>query len=274
MDGAVAPLGDFLRARRAQITPEDVGLPRQSRRRVEGLRRDELARIAGISPEYYLRLEQGRDRQPSEQVLHALSRALRLDGDEWTHLARLALLENEVGRSAATGLSSHAQQNMGRLLQQWTGTPALVTDSNLTIVMSNSLAQALGAGGLNPGVNLPMLVFSDLAQSLSNDWQEVARWCVKALRFRGDPFDKGFQKVVGILSVRSAEFRQMWARHDVGFVNIGRTTHRIEGFGSIELNYQNLAVTGSPGYVLTTFHAETGSRARDVLSHLAATQQA
>lgn len=261
-------LGDHLRARRALLQPEDVGIVSLTRRRVPGLRRDEVARLAGISPEYYLRLEQGRDRQPSDQVLAALGRALRLDGPATEYLFRLVRLRSERQPARSQETEQAVALGVRALVDQLSATPAYVMDANQDVVLVNDLATAMSGGGLVPGLNLPFAVFSDAARAAFDDWQETAERTVATLRYNSDPDDPRLREVVGVLSIRDAEFRRLWARHEARPHHVGPVRQYVDGHGFVTLTCQTLLVPGARGQVLVAFHADEGSPGAVALADL------
>lgn len=267
---SVDGLGPYLRARRETIRPEDVGLPPGSRRKVAGLRREELALLAGISADYYLRLEQGRDRHPSAQVLDALARALRLDADSAAYLHELAAPKPARRARRPQRLAAGTRLLLGQLPM-----PAFVQDEYYEVLGVNPLGRALSPRH-RPGVNLLRALFLDPAErELRADWDRAAREAVSGLRAvsAGDSTDPRLTALVGELSVRSERFRRLWARHDVRrrTGGLSRLTH--PQVGPMELRHEKLAVLGSPGQVLVVYHAEPGSpsaQALDLLSGFAA----
>ncbi|GGF16129.1 helix-turn-helix domain-containing protein [Subtercola lobariae] len=268
-------LGDYLRARRALVQPEAVGLPRESNRRVKGLRRDEVAAIAAISCDYYLRLEQGRDRQPSDQVLRGIGRALLLDEHALTYAARLAHPDARV--SVTTAVHSvgtdptHDAQLLGLLdlLDQWAATPAYITDRNQDIVMANEVAGALSGGTLKAGANCVLTVFSPGVRQTALDWPSLALSAVAALRYHGRSRDLRFAEVVATLWAAEPEFRHLWARHDAYPLTFGPTVHHIDGAGLVSLRYQSFAVP-STDHTLTIIFGEPGTEGSFALAQLAA----
>ena len=262
------PLGEYLRARRALVQPTDVGIVSMTPRRVAGLRRDEVARRAGISQEYYLRLEQGRDRQPSDQVLLALGRALRLDGAAVDHMRRLVRIQTGELMPDAPASPGSATTALAGLLDQWTGTPAYVMDGNQDVLVVNPLARAMTGGALRPGVNLPFAVFSAAARAAMEDWPEAAERTAATLRYGSDPRDRRLQEIVGTLSIRDEEFRRLWARHDARPYLNGSIEQEVHGHGRVTLRCQTLEVPGARRHVLTAFHAPAGSQAAEVLAAL------
>jgi transcriptional regulator with XRE-family HTH domain len=270
-------IGQFLRARRERVRPEDVGLPDFGRRRVPGLRREELATLAGVSADYYVRLEQGRERHPSEQVIDALARALQLDDDATAHLHELA--RPAPRRRRAAKRTERVRPELLRLMEAWPNTPAMVTGRHLDVLAANSLATALH-GGFAPGTNLVRTLFLDpAARERYPDWDEVARDTVAALRASVGPDldDPHLTDLVGELSLKSERFRSLWARHDVR-----EKTHGIKRFvnpqvGELTIHYETFAVAGSAGQVLSVYHAEPGSpteQALALLSSIAADSRA
>ncbi|MCM2423847.1 helix-turn-helix transcriptional regulator [Streptomyces sp. RKAG293] len=261
-------LGQYLRARREVLRPEDAGLLDSTRRRVRGLRREEVARRAGVSTDYYIRLEQGRERHPSAQVVDALARALRLDDDERAHLHRLAL-PRPTGRHGG-GRSRTVGPQLTRMMTAWPQTPAVVLDHCLSVVAANCLGQALFAGHTYSG-DLVRLVFLDPdARTFYPDWEQVAVSTVAGLRAAvGTEYDDPqLLEVVGELSVRSEAFRTLWARHD-----FRRKTHESKRFhhpvvGELTLHYETFSVNSAPGQQLVVYHTDPGSPSEEALALL------
>ncbi|NQX28653.1 helix-turn-helix domain-containing protein [Microbacteriaceae bacterium VKM Ac-2854] len=266
MQPARSPLAEFLRARRELLQPEEVGLPRDENRRVPGLRREEVARRAGISPEYYLRLEQGRDHQPSAQVLGALSRALDLDEDARAYLHRLAHPAPNTRRPRIDAVEPAVLQ----LLQRMSDVPAYISDRNHDVLAVNPLAAALAPGYLLPGTNL-LLAVVELGPDAHavEDWAETTRRLVAALRHGSEPGDPRLQEIVETLSIRSPEFRRLWAAHDARPQTSGFALHLIPPHGWVRLRWQSLQVPGGSGHALTSMLAEPGSEGERALRELA-----
>jgi transcriptional regulator with XRE-family HTH domain len=258
-------LGGFLRARRNVRQPEDAGLFREPGRRVPGLKRDEVARLAGISPEYYLRLEKGRSTRPSDQVLNALANALDLDADSRRYLFRLA--SGDL-RSVPVPDAESADR-VTRVLAQWTHTPAYVSDTNRDIIAANALATAFGHGGLAAGSNVAIDLFNDRMKSTLVEWETMTRSTLAGLRRDADPFSPRLQQIIDELSA-DPDFVRMWARYDVSGPEDAHIHMLIEDVGSIEIDVQNFAVRSMPGYLLTVLSAPPGSRTAAVFGHLAA----
>ena len=261
-------IGQFLRARRERVRPEDVGLPDFGRRRVPGLRREELATLAGVSADYYVRLEQGRERHPSEQVIDALARALRLDDDATAHLHDLA--RPEPRRRRARKRAERVRPELLRLMEAWAHTPALITGRHVDVLAANSLATAMH-GGFAPGNNLVRTLFLDpAARERYPDWDDVARDTVAALRASVGPDldDPHLTDLVGELSLKSERFRSLWARHDVREKTHGTKRFVHPQVGELTLHYETFAVAGTSGQVLSVYHADPGSPTEQALALL------
>ncbi|TDD21408.1 helix-turn-helix domain-containing protein [Nonomuraea diastatica] len=260
-------LGQFLRARREVLRPEDLGLPPGARRRVAGLRREEVAQLAGVSTDYYVRLEQGRERHPSAQVVDALARALALEEDAAAHLHQLA--GPSVRRRPALR-REQVSPHLLRMMQAWPHTPAVVLGRCLTVLAGNTLGKALFAGHAHSG-DLVRLVFLDAdAREFYPDWDRVAVNTVAGLRAAAgaDPDDPQLIEVVGELSLKSETFRTLWARHD-----IRQKTHETKRFrhplvGELTLRYESLTVNGAPGQQLVVYQADPGNPSEEALALL------
>lgn len=259
------PLGLFLRARRALVRPEEAGLPAGNRRRVAGLRREEVAVLAGVSTDYYVRLEQGRERSPSAQVVDALARALGLDGDAADHLHRLARPVTGRSRPRPEAVSPA----LLRMMAAWDRTPAVVLGRCLTVLAHNVLGGALFAGHAHSGDLLRLVFLDPDAREFYPDWESVAANSVAALRAcAGTAHDARMIATVGELSLRSGEFRELWARHD-----IRRKTHESKRFrhplvGELTLDYESLTVNSAPGQQLVVYQAAPGSPSEQALALL------
>lgn len=260
-------LGDYLRARRDALNPETVGIATYTRRRVAGLRRDEVASLAGISQEYYLRLEQGRDRTPSDQVLEALSRALRLEQAGRDHLFRVAAAQPEdlLAREQAVPM-----QNLTAIVKTWPSTPAYIIDSRHTVVVSNPMARAVVPSALEVGTNIPEFVYTNAAVRALPTWEALAERTVGRLRFYGHPYDERLLALGSRLAAADEHFRVRWNRHDVDAYYDGDVKPYVQGYGQIPLHHQTLVVPGTPGYLLCAYHAEPGSDSERALAALAA----
>ena len=260
-------LGDFLRARRERLHPGDVGLPGSARRRVPGLRREEAALLAGISPEYYLRLEQGRVTHPSHQVVDALATALRLEPDARTHLHRLARQPEPLHRAPAAPETVH--EGVVLLLDAM-ALPAFVVGRFLDVLASNSLARAL-TPTFAPGVNTLRSAFLDPAGlDLYVDRADVAEDSVAGLRALAgaDMQQPSIVELVGDLEAGSDTFRALWARQDVR-AKVGgarRMVHPV--VGELELMFEKLAVTGAEDQLLVVYHARPNTPSQAALTRL------
>ncbi|ORA63539.1 helix-turn-helix domain-containing protein [Mycobacteroides franklinii] len=268
-------LGDFLKARRALVSPRQVGLPEDEPRRVLGLRREEVAALAGVSADYYSRLEQGRERHPSEQVLRAISRALQLDTHATEHLAGLS---RPSGAAADVGGQRDASEGTMRIVNNVVHAPALVISPALDILAMNAHAQAL-YGDFSRADNLAYMVFLDpVANEFYAEWDDIARDTARNLRamsvsFRDDP---RVAEVVGELTIQSDVFTFVWMQHDVRPRTSGTKRFRHSQVGEISLQYDSFAVGGAPGQQLLIYSADPGSADADgleLLARLAADQQ-
>ncbi|OKH98988.1 transcriptional regulator [Streptomyces sp. CB02923] len=258
-------LGDYLRARRAAVTPADVGLPDDAPRRVPGLRRDEVALLAGVSTDYYIRLEQGRERHPSEQMLRAIAAALRLDGAATTHLFRLG--RSVFGTAAAV---TTVAPELLRLMDGMREVPAFVVGAAQDVLAANAMATELYSGFARYDNLLRMIFLDPFACEFYADWDRAARIAVGNLRASSSQFprDERIERVVGELSVRSPAFTGLWARYEVR-----PRTHEDKHFrhpqvGEIRLHFEALAVTSAPGQHLSVYSAEPGSASADALALL------
>lgn len=268
MVGSVNLIGEYLRARRELVRPEEVGLHDNGHRRVPGLRRDELAMLAGISTEYYTRLEQGRDRHPSGQVLDAIARALGLDEDATAHLH--ALGAPEAPRRQRT---ERVRPGVRALLDAWHDTPAYVQGPFQDVLAANRLAVTLSPI-FTPGTNMLRSVLLDPAvQEFLPGWQHRIGTLVAALRAMAGPdvADQRLTDLVGELSVRSDLFRRLWSRHDAR-QHPGGGVHRMRHpvVGDLELHYEKFAVSGAGGQLLVVYRAEPASPSAGALTMLRA----
>jgi transcriptional regulator with XRE-family HTH domain len=252
----VNALGDYLRARREQLQPKDVGLVAGSRRRVAGLRREELALLAGISADYYLRLEQGRDKNPSAQVLDALARALRLDIKATEYLHQLAGLS--AARHDHPGAET-AYEGAQELIDQFP-MPAIVASRCLDVLAANAVAQALSPGFV-PGTNfLRWRLLEPEARELYVDWDEATDVAVSGLREAAGsaPDDPRLQSLIDELSTASARFRELWARADVGY-RVGVLHMRHPKVGDLYLHRFRLNIPHAGGQHMLIYRADPGS---------------
>ncbi|MEU7921369.1 helix-turn-helix domain-containing protein [Micromonospora zamorensis] len=254
-------LGDFLRARRGRVRPDEAGLTSFGRRRVPGLRRDELAHLAGVSQHYLTRLEQGKDRNPSPQVLNALANALRLNPDERAHLTALA--DAPPHGVEHTAVSDAVQQ----LIDSWSQTPAYVRDRRFDVLAANKLAMALSPL-YTPGQNLVRGMFLDpAARALFPDWAQIAAQSVAALRAEADPRDPATAELISSL-LTDSHFRDSWSLHDVRPTRdeVKRFNHPV--VGPLTLRRETLAIAGAEGQVIIAYQAAPDAPAAQALARL------
>lgn len=260
-------LGDYLRARRELVRPDSVGLPVHGTRRVAGLRREEVAMLAGISSDYYLRLEQGRDRNPSVQVLEALARVLRLDQAATDYLLGLA---GPRPRRARRPKLETAPVGARRLLDV-IGLPAFIEGRCFDILAANELATALNPN-VQPGHNRIRDIFLDPAErALFPDWDQITAAVVAHLResIGTDTDDPRFVQLVGELSLSSERFSHLWTRHDVKAREGVPLLFHHPQVGDLTLHCEKLAVGGSEGQLLAILHPEAGTEDAEKLGLLA-----
>ncbi|WP_210583166.1 helix-turn-helix transcriptional regulator [Streptomyces sp. GESEQ-35] len=256
-DKSGSQLGDFLRARRAAVAPEEVGLPR-GHRRVAGLRREEVAALAGASADYYTRLEQGRERHPSTQMLDALAAALNLDHDEHAHLCRLA--GNPA--PAAGGAGGRAvHPSLHQLLGQFPSTPAFVIDETQQILAANTLGTALHSGFISSDNFARMIFLDPEGRRFFLDWQRIAAANAGSLRQAwGRPAARGrLEPLIAELCAGSEDFDRLWRGHTVASKTreAKRLTH--PHVGELTLTYHSFAVADVDGGHLVVCQAEPGS---------------
>ncbi len=250
-----------------------MGLPAGARRRVDGLRREEVALLAGTSVDYYIRLEQGRERHPSAQVLDALATALRLDDDARSHLFRLA----EVGpRPRPAPAVERVSPELAQLLDSWPDNPALVLGRCYDVLARNRIGRALFEE-FEQADNLLLAVFLDpAAPTFYRDWRAAAVNTVAGFRLAvgADPDHPRAAELVAELTARSPEFRRIWARNEARGKNAEQKTFHHHAVGELTLRMQAFDVRSAPGQQLVVYHAEPGSvsaQAVRLLGTLAAT---
>jgi len=266
-------VGEYLRARRELVPPQDVGLhDLSSRRRVRGLRREEVALLAGVSTDYYVRLERGRDQHPSPQVIDALARALQLDDDAAAHLHRLAAAPPGRRRRKAVR-PEKVPAGIVQLIGSWGQTPAYVCGRYMDVLAVNPLA-----AGLMPwyvkGENLVRAAFLDQrVRDMYGDWEHVTESTVAGLRALVGPDvdDPRLNELVGELSVRSERFRRLWARHDARPKRSGTTRIDHPLVGPVELSYERFPIPGTDRQTLGIYHAAPASASAQALALLAIT---
>jgi transcriptional regulator with XRE-family HTH domain len=271
---------EFLTTRRAKITPEQAGLSRYGgRRRVAGLRRDEVAQLAGISIEYYTRLERGNIRGASDEVLDGIARALHLDDVERAHLLDLVRMAN-ASSAARRPMPQRVRPSVRRLLDSMRGTAAFVRNGRLDLLYANQLGYALYSpvfdsvvsGDPRRPANLARFIFlAERSAQFYRDRDGIARQAVGSLRAEAGraPHDRALASLVGELSVRSQEFRERWAAHDVEYYRSGVQPFRHPLAGDLDLDYDALEIPADPGQTIIAYSAVPGSAARDALDILA-----
>jgi transcriptional regulator with XRE-family HTH domain len=271
-----AEIRQFLTTRRAKLTPAQAGLPAYGgRRRVPGLRREEVALLAGISIEYYTRLERGNARGASEEVLEALARALQLDEVERAHLGDLVRTASAARPARRRATPQRVRPSVQRLLDSMTGTAAFLRNGRLDVLAANQLGSALYApafGDPTRPVNLARFVFLDpRSKEFYRDWDGIAHAAVGSLRAEAGraPHDRALTELVGELSLRSPEFRVRWAAHDLHYYRSGVQPFRHPLVGDLTLDYDALELPADPGLTIVAYTAEPDSPAREALDLLA-----
>ncbi|MCK0115844.1 helix-turn-helix transcriptional regulator [Isoptericola sp. S6320L] len=276
---------EFLATRRARITPDKAGLPAYGgNRRVPGLRREEVAMLAGVSVDYYTRLERGNLSGVSEEVLEALAQALQLDEAERTHLFHLARAANASGAARSRARSTQApslRPVVQRILDSMQGAPAFVRNGRLDVLGANLMGRALYAPlydsperiATKP-VNSARFQFLDPepARAFWGDaYERIAHDAVAILRAEAgrNPYDKHLTALVGELSTRSEDFRRLWASHDVRLHRTGTKVFFHPGVGRLELQYEGLTLEADAGLRLNVYTAQPGSPSDDGLKLLA-----
>lgn len=270
---------EFLMSRRAKVSPDAAGVVGGANRRVPGLRRSEVAALAGVSVEYYAKLERGAIGGASASVLDAVARALMLDDAERAHLFDLARAADGIPSSGRvrrrTARSSTPRPSLQWALAAITDGVAFVRDQRQDLLATNALGRAfyspvIGDGGRTP--NLARFQFLDpAARDFYPDWDLFAEMCVAIMRAEAgrDPHDKGLQDLVGELSTRSETFRRLWGAHDVRTHGSGTKRFHHPVVGELVLAYEELAITAEPGQVLMVYTAEPGSPSAERLRLLA-----
>lgn len=266
---------EFLTSRRARITPEQADIPAYGGvRRVAGLKREEVAMLAGVSTEYYARLERGNLRGVSESVLESLARALQLDEAERVHLLGLAKAAGPARANGARRLRAQVSPSVTRIMGAMTEIPAYVRNSRMDVLAANSLCYALYDGILRPDalpLNLARFVFLDpRSTEFFRDWDTIADGIAAALRSEVGqaPGDRALNQLIGDLATGSTEFSTRWARHDVRFHRTARKVLRTSLVGEIELTGDALEFP-SEGLILIAYTAEPDSKAKEQLEFLA-----
>ncbi|OIV38649.1 transcriptional regulator [Mangrovactinospora gilvigrisea] len=270
---------EFLASRRAKITPQAAGLPAfgGGHRRVPGLRREEVALLAGVSIDYYARLERGQLAGASEEVLDAVCQALQLDEAERAHLHDLAAAQRRRPRRRTTRKAKEpVPASLRRVLESMTGSPAFIRNGRLDILAVNPLGRALYAplfaGAAALPVNIARFQFLDPAgRDFFPDWDASVNTTVSLLRTEAGraPGDSDLTGLIGELVTRSEEFRTAWAQHNVRLHHTGRKPFRHPAVGELSLDFDAMAFPAHPGLTLTAYSAEPGTPDHDALSLLA-----
>lgn len=272
-----AEVREFLTSRRAGVTPEQVGLPAGTNRRVAGLRRSEVATLAGVSIEYYTRIERGAISGASPEVLDSLAKALQLDDAERAHLFDLAHAASPVARPPRRRNSKTwtAHQSLQWALDAITAGPAFVRNGRMDILAVNPLARAFYKDVYDmPGQppNIARFTFLDeRARDFYPDWDLFAEVTVAILRTEAsrDPHNKELHDLIGELSTRCDDFRRRWSTHNVRHHGTGSKTFHHSVVGELTLAYEGLEMAAEPGLTLTIYTAEPGSRSEQALRLLA-----
>jgi transcriptional regulator with XRE-family HTH domain len=273
-----AEVREFLTSRRARLTPDQVGVLGGGNRRVPGLRRSEVASLAGLSVEYYAKIERGDIAGASSSVLEAIAGALQLDDTERAHLSDLARASDGIPASGRARRrptrASASRPSLTWALDALTDAVAFVRNPRQDLLATNALGRAfyaplLGDGGRTP--NLARFQFLDPAShDFYPDWDRFAEMCVAIMRAEAgrDPHDRALQDLVGELSTRSELFRRLWGAHDVRTHGSGTKRFNHPVVGEVVLAYEELAVTADPGQILMIYTAEPGSPSADRLKLL------
>jgi transcriptional regulator with XRE-family HTH domain len=266
---------EFLTSRRGRITPEQAGVTAYGERRVPGLRREEVAVLAGVSVDYYTRLERGNLSGVSEGVLEALTRALQLDEVERAHLFDLARAAQPATPTRRRRRKQRVRPGVQRMLDAMTGAPAFVSNGRLDILASNRLGRALYSElfeGLDQPPNTARFTFLDpRAVDLYVDWEHVANEVVAILRSAAgrDPYDRDLSDLVGELSTQSESFRKLWVSHNVRIHNTGVKKFHHPVVGDLSLTYETTELSADTGLTMFAFTAEPGSKSEEGLNLLA-----
>jgi transcriptional regulator with XRE-family HTH domain len=261
-------LGSFLRSRREKIDAASAGVVNNKRRRVKGLRREELALLAGLSPSYYTRIEQGRDRRPSREILQALARALRLDDTERSYLwslatPSLARADNDIVVPART-----VRPGVLQLLARWADLPAFIVSPSRDVLAGTALAARVNPAW-SPGHNLIEFTFLDpRAHTVYPEWEEIALQAVAGLRATASARHGELDGFVADLRQRSETFRGLWDSHDVYERTMGEKQLRVDGAGVLRLTFETFALTGPEGHVLYVYFPQPGSTDDEALRNL------
>jgi transcriptional regulator with XRE-family HTH domain len=270
-----AEIREFLASRRAKVTPEQVGLPPGGgKRRVPGLRREEVAVLAGVSTDWYIRLEKGHINGVSADVLDAVARALHLDEAERAHLFDLARAAKPT-RAPRRRAQTRVRPSMQRIVDSMVTTPAFVRNGRLDLLAINALGRALYAPVFDDPArpaNLARFNFLDpRAEDFFPDWDDAANTTVALLRTEAgrDPHNRDLTDLIGELATRSDEFRVRWAAHNVRLHHSGTKCFHHPVVGALDLAFEAMDLPAEPGLTLTAYTAEPGAPSADALRLLA-----
>jgi len=268
-------ISEFLTTRRGRITPEQAGLPSYSEnRRVAGLRREEVAMLAGVSVDYYTRIERGQLKGVSESVISGIARVLNLDDAERGYLNNLVQLSNPTIRTVSKPKPSNVRQSILRLLDTMDSFPAYVRNDRLDIVAHNALTRQLFAPMFSAQPETPNVarfVFLDEnSRDFFIDWEKIAKDSVGVLRSLAsvNPYDKKLTDLIGELCTRSEFFRVHWAAHEVFEHKMGTKRFRHPEVGELDLNFEILVLPQDPGLVMATYFAAKNSPSENALKLL------
>lgn len=274
-------ISEFLKSRRDRLTPDDAGFSGigLGRRRVPGLRREEVALLAGISVEYYIQAERGNLRGVSEDVLEAIARALQLDDLERAHLFDLAhAVKQQPVRSKPP--ADRIRPPVQHVIDSMTHAAAFIRNRRNDFLAGNRLAYALYSEAFPPSdvpASLPRFVFLDpVARTFYRKWNGIARATVGALRFDAgrDPYDRQLTELIEELSTKSEDFRELWADHQVSQYRTGTQYFRHPIVGNLDLQYESFELTADIGQIMVVYTAEPGSSSEESLRRLARTAMA
>jgi transcriptional regulator with XRE-family HTH domain len=263
------PVGSFLRSRRERIDPASAGVVDNTRRRVKGLRREELALLAGVSPSYYARIEQGRDRHPSREILQALADVLRLDDTERAYLWSLVAPSLAPADARAGAPADTVRAGVRVLLERWSDLPAFVVGPRRDVLAATALAPRVNPAW-SPGHNLVEFTFLDpRARQVYPDWEEIGLQAVAGLRTTAAARPADVAAFVASLRERSERFRALWDSHDVYDRVTGRKRLSVDGVGTLSLDFETFALAGPEGHVLYVYFPLPGSEDDTALRALA-----
>ncbi|QNE36386.1 helix-turn-helix transcriptional regulator [Leifsonia shinshuensis] len=267
---------EFLTSRRSRLTPEQAGLPAYGgNRRVSGLRREEVAMLAGVSVDYYTRLERGNLSGASDSVLEALARALQLDEAETAHLYDLARAADVAPRIRRRRSPQTVRPSLQRVIDAIVGAPAWVRNDRGDVLAANELGRALYLDLMAEKVQPPnasrFTFLNPKSRQFYANWEQAADDMVAILRSAAgrNPYDKDLTDLIGELSTRSEEFRTRWARHDVKYHRTGRKRVHHPIVGDLDLAFEAFELPGEPGLRINVYTADPGTPSEDALKLLA-----